>query len=68
MCNIAKNFSMRTLVVGDIHSGVRALEQLMMRAKVTPEDHIIFLGDYVDAWSTAVETIDFLIQLQSEYT
>ena len=59
---------MRTLVVGDIHSGVRALEQLMDKAKVTPKDHIIFLGDYVDGWSTAVETIDFLIELQSEHT
>lgn len=58
---------MRTLVVGDIHSGVRALEQLLDKAKVTTEDHIIFLGDYVDGWSTAVETIDFLIQLKSEY-
>ncbi|MDF0714994.1 metallophosphoesterase family protein [Muricauda sp. 334s03] len=58
---------MRTLVVGDIHSGVRALEQLMTKVKVTPNDHIVFLGDYVDAWSTAVETIDFLIQLKDEY-
>ncbi|MAU17747.1 MAG: serine/threonine protein phosphatase [Muricauda sp.] len=58
---------MRTLVVGDIHSGVRALEQLMERAKVTSKDHIIFLGDYVDAWSTAVETVDFLIQLKNEF-
>jgi len=55
---------MRTLVVGDIHSGLRALEQVMDKAKVTPKDHIIFLGDYVDAWSTAVETVDFLIQLK----
>ncbi len=58
---------MRTLVVGDIHSGVRALEQVMERAKVTSSDHIIFLGDYVDAWSTAVETVDFLIQLNTDY-
>ena len=58
---------MRTLVVGDIHSGVRALEQLLTKAKITPKDHIIFLGDYVDGWSTAVETVDFLIQLQNDY-
>ncbi|MBA4745128.1 MAG: serine/threonine protein phosphatase [Muricauda sp.] len=58
---------MRTLVVGDIHSGVRALEQLMGKANVTSKDHIIFLGDYVDGWSTAVETVNFLIQLKSEY-
>jgi len=50
----------RTLVIGDIHSGLRALEQVIERAKVTAEDKIIFLGDYVDGWSTAVDTINFL--------
>lgn len=54
---------MRTLVIGDIHSGLRALEQLLERARVGPGDHLIFLGDYVDGWSTAVETVDFLIGL-----
>jgi serine/threonine protein phosphatase 1 len=39
---------MRTLVIGDIHGGLRAL-QIMERAKVTPKDTLIFLaGDYVD--------------------
>lgn len=56
--------SKRTLVVGDIHSGVKALEQVLERANVTEKDQLIFLGDYVDGWSTAVETIDFLIDLQ----
>jgi serine/threonine protein phosphatase 1 len=37
---------MRTLVIGDIHGGLRAL-QIMERAKVTKEDTLIFLGDYV---------------------
>ena len=55
---------MRTLVIGDIHAGLRALEQLMDRAKVGPKDHLIFLGDYVDGWSEAVETVDFLLDLQ----
>ncbi|MFC4220806.1 metallophosphoesterase family protein [Flagellimonas marina] len=58
---------MRTLVVGDIHSGLKALKQILSKAKVTPDDHLVFLGDYVDAWSTAVETIDFLIDLQKEF-
>lgn len=59
---------MRKLVVGDIHSGVRALEQVLLRARVHRDDHLIFLGDYVDGWSTAVETIDFLIGLQQQCT
>ncbi len=58
---------MRTLVIGDVHSGVRALEQLLLRAKVGPQDHLIFLGDYVDAWSTAVETVDFLLDLDKTH-
>ena len=56
----------RTLVIGDIHSGLRALKQLLERAKVSPEDHLVFLGDYVDGWSEAVETIEFLITLDQE--
>ncbi|MGF1559063.1 MAG: metallophosphoesterase [Flavobacteriaceae bacterium] len=55
--------SKRTLVIGDIHSGLNALHQILDRAKVTTEDQLIFLGDYVDGWSQAVETVDFLIQL-----
>jgi predicted phosphodiesterase len=38
----------RTLVIGDIHGGLRALHQIMDRAKVTTDDTLISLGDYVD--------------------
>ena len=54
---------MRTLVIGDIHGGLRALEQALERAEVTAGDLLIFLGDYVDGWSEAVETVDYLIKL-----
>lgn len=55
---------MRTLVIGDIHGGLKALEQVMERAAVTTDDLLVFLGDYVDGWSEAVETVNFLIQLK----
>ncbi|MFZ0598180.1 MAG: metallophosphoesterase, partial [Flavobacterium sp.] len=42
---------MRTFVIGDIHGGLLALEQVMKKAEVTTEDTLIFLGDYVDGWS-----------------
>ena len=51
------------MVIGDIHSGKRALEQVLGRVKLQSQDHLIFLGDYVDGWSDAAETIDFLICL-----
>lgn len=56
----------RTLVVGDIHGGLRALQQVMARAAVTTEDTLVFLGDYVDGWSESAQVIDFLIQLASK--
>ena len=59
--------SSRILVIGDIHSGLKALVQLLHKAEVTTEDKIIFLGDYVDGWSQAVETVDFLLDLQSTH-
>ena len=56
---------MRTLVIGDIHGGLRALHQIMERAKVTPKDTLIFLGDYVDGWSQSPQVIDYLIELKT---
>ncbi|MHA7058087.1 metallophosphoesterase family protein [Aquimarina sp. M1] len=54
---------MRTLVIGDIHGGYKALVQILERARVTPQDKLIFLGDYVDGWSESAETIQKLIEL-----
>lgn len=57
----------RTLVIGDIHGGLRALQQVFERANVTPNDRIIFLGDYADGWSQTPQVIDFLIDLQQTH-
>ncbi len=54
----------RTLVIGDIHSGLKALKQVIEKAGVVTDDKLIFLGDYVDGWSEAVETVDYLMQLR----
>jgi serine/threonine protein phosphatase 1 len=56
---------MRTFVIGDIHGGLLALEQVMKKANVTEKDTLLFLGDYVDGWSQSPQVIDFLIALQS---
>lgn len=55
----------RTLVVGDIHGGYKALLQVLERAEVTEKDKLIFLGDYVDGWSESEKVIDFLLELQT---
>ena len=56
----------RTLVIGDIHGGLRALHQIMERAKVTTNDTLIFLGDYVDGWSESPQVIDYLMELDKK--
>jgi serine/threonine protein phosphatase 1 len=57
----------RTLVIGDIHGGLRGLHQILERAKVTPEDRLIFLGDYVDGWSESPQVLSFLIELATTH-
>lgn len=53
----------RTITIGDIHGGKRALIQLLERVQPTEKDHLIFLGDYVDGWSESAQLIDYLIDL-----
>ena len=57
---------MRTLVIGDIHGGLRALHQIMERANVTKKDTLVFLGDYVDGWSQSPQVLDFIIDLKTK--
>lgn len=54
---------MRTLVIGDIHGGLKALKQLFERAEVIETDTLVFLGDYVDGWSESSLVIRFLLEL-----
>ena len=56
----------RTLAIGDIHGGLKALEQVFERAAVNATDRLIFVGDYVDGWSQSAPVIDFLLNLKQE--
>lgn len=53
---------MRTVVIGDIHGGLKALKQVIDKANLPADTCYIFIGDYVDGWSESAETIRFLIQ------
>jgi serine/threonine protein phosphatase 1 len=57
----------KTFVIGDIHGGLRALQQVLDRAPVTSTDTLIFLGDYVDGWSQSPQVLDFFIDLQKNH-
>lgn len=56
----------RTLAIGDIHGGLRALKQLLEKIKITANDRLIFMGDLVDGWSESFELIEYLIVLKEK--
>jgi serine/threonine protein phosphatase 1 len=56
----------RTLVIGDIHGGLKALIQVLERVEVKQNDRLIFLGDYVDGWGESAQVVDFLIDLSQK--
>ena len=53
----------RTLVIGDIHGGLKALEQVLDRAAASSNDTLIFLGDYVDGWSESPQVMEYVMAL-----
>ena len=57
---------MRTIAIGDIHGGLKALIQVLNKVEVKEEDTLIFMGDYVDGWSESAQVIAFLIELSKK--
>lgn len=58
----------RTFAIGDIHGGLKALVQLLQRIELTPQDTLIFLGDYVDGWSDSANVVSYLMELANQNT
>lgn len=59
---------MRTVVIGDIHGGYKALKQLINEANLSSDTQYIFIGDYVDGWSESAEVISFLIEFSKTHS
>ena len=55
----------RVITVGDIHGHARALTALVELLRITPEDTLVTLGDYVDRGPDTKGVLDHLIELQS---
>jgi len=55
----------RTLVLGDIHGGFKALEQCFERSSYDPnKDRLIVLGDIVDGWPETKQCIERLWDIE----
>lgn len=59
---------MKTLVIGDIHGGLKALKQVIEKSQIDADDTIIFMGDLVDGWSESAQVIDYLIEFSAQHT
>lgn len=57
---------MKTWIFPDIHGYRKTLESLFDQIKPSKEEHLIFLGDYVDRGPDSKGTIDFVRNLQDE--
>ncbi len=53
--------------IGDIHGGLRALNELLALLPLQPQDGLVFLGDYVDGWSESAGVIDRLLELETQF-
>ncbi|MEX2213478.1 MAG: metallophosphoesterase family protein [Phycisphaeraceae bacterium] len=58
---------MRTLVIGDIHGCLRALDALLDAVQPSSEDQLITLGDYVDCGPDSRGVIDRMIGLAKSH-
>lgn len=58
---------MKTLVIGDIHGGLKALKQVIDKIQIQADDTVVFIGDLVDGWSESAQVIDFLIDFSNNY-
>lgn len=57
---------MSLIAVGDIHGCAQTLDALLERLSPTADDHLVFVGDYVDRGPDSMGVIDRLLALRTE--
>ena len=58
---------MGLIAIGDIHGCARSLDGLLRELDPTDQDHLIFIGDYIDRGPDSKGVIDRLIELDSQF-
>lgn len=57
---------MSLCAIGDIHGCARTLDALLDRLALTPEDHVVFVGDYTDRGPRSKAVIERLLALEAD--
>lgn len=55
---------MRTLVIGDIHGCLTALESVLSAAGYSTQDTVIVVGDMIDKGPSSAQVIDYLVNFR----
>jgi len=58
---------MRLIAIGDIHGHFDKLTRLLDQVTPTPEDRLVFLGDYIDRGPASKGVVDYLMELSREF-
>jgi serine/threonine protein phosphatase 1 len=56
----------RLFVVGDIHACPQELDVLLSALELQAEDHVVFLGDYIDRGPDARAVVDLLLGMRAD--
>ncbi len=57
---------MGLIAIGDIHGCARTLDALLRRVAPAPDDHLVFVGDYIDRGPDSQAVIERLLRLREE--
>jgi len=57
----------RTLAIGDIHGCLSQLNALLAAISLSAEDHLIFLGDYVDRGANSAGVLSRIVELSRQF-
>ncbi len=58
---------MAIYAIGDIHGSLEALKTIFKQGIITPEDKVVFLGDYIDRGPDSKGVIDWCINNQKNF-
>lgn len=57
---------MSLIAIGDVHGCPATLDALLEKLSPAPDDHLVFVGDYIDRGPDSKQVIDRLLALQEE--
>ena len=57
---------MSLIAIGDIHGCPKSLDALLARIDPSPDDHLLFVGDYIDRGPNSKAVIDRLLELREK--